>query len=160
MVLKRMVLSDWENLSVEFAVRAVVLYNHCWVDLSKYFRTWKRKWIKNYEILDFLCTRDRKFRMCRQSIPSVWLNLINQFLVKCKFIIQVKMDIYYESLCPDSIRFISEQLQPLYNEFKKHLQITFLPFGKSSVSAKISFCMIALRTFYFLLMIFDNNFYL
>lgn len=44
------------------------------------------------------------------------------------------MDIYYESLCPDSIKFISEQLTPLYNEFRQHLDITFVPFGKSSVS--------------------------
>jgi hypothetical protein len=47
---------------------------------------------------------------------------------------QVKMDVYLESLCPDSIRFISQQLYPLYNEFKDNLEITFIPHGKSSVS--------------------------
>lgn len=51
-----------------------------------------------------------------------------------RFSIQVKIDIYYESLCPDSVRFISQQLYPLYSNFKKHLDITFIPFGKSNVS--------------------------
>jgi interferon, gamma-inducible protein 30 len=48
------------------------------------------------------------------------------------------MDIYYESLCPDSVRFISQQLKPLYNDFKKHLDISLIPFGKSNVSKKIT----------------------
>lgn len=42
------------------------------------------------------------------------------------------MDILYESLCPDSRAFISEQLSPLYQEFKQHLEINLVPFGKSS----------------------------
>ncbi|KAG5681786.1 hypothetical protein PVAND_011194 [Polypedilum vanderplanki] len=46
--------------------------------------------------------------------------------------VKVKMDIYYESLCPDSIRFINQQLYPLYNEFKDNLDITFIPHGKSN----------------------------
>lgn len=43
------------------------------------------------------------------------------------------MDIYYESLCPDSIKFINSQLRPNYEAFKQNLEITFVPFGKSSV---------------------------
>lgn len=42
------------------------------------------------------------------------------------------MDVLYESLCPDSIKFIEKQLGPLYDEFKQHLEINFVPFGKSS----------------------------
>lgn len=42
------------------------------------------------------------------------------------------MDILYESLCPDSVNFISMQLAPLYEEFKHNLDINFVPFGKSS----------------------------
>ncbi|CRK98817.1 CLUMA_CG012046, isoform A [Clunio marinus] len=45
---------------------------------------------------------------------------------------KVKMDIYYESLCPDSMRFFSDELTPLYNNFKQHMDITFIPFGKSN----------------------------
>ncbi|CAO1408492.1 unnamed protein product [Diamesa tonsa] len=45
---------------------------------------------------------------------------------------KVKVDIFYESLCPDSIRFIADQLRPNYPELKQHLQINFIPFGKSS----------------------------
>lgn len=44
----------------------------------------------------------------------------------------MKVDIFYESLCPDSIRFIADQLRPNYQELKQHLQINFIPFGKSS----------------------------
>lgn len=44
----------------------------------------------------------------------------------------MKVDIFYESLCPDSIRFIADQLRPNYPELKQHLQINFIPFGKSS----------------------------
>lgn len=47
---------------------------------------------------------------------------------------KVKIDILYESLCPDSMRFISDHLKPLYDDFKKNLEITFYPFGKSLVS--------------------------
>lgn len=47
------------------------------------------------------------------------------------------MEIHYESLCPDSVRFISLQLAPQYETFKKHLEITFIPFGKSNVSYEI-----------------------
>ncbi|KAL7035430.1 hypothetical protein ACKWTF_008363 [Chironomus riparius] len=46
--------------------------------------------------------------------------------------VKIKMDIFYESLCPDSIRFISEQLGQNYQSFKDNLDITFLPFGKSN----------------------------
>lgn len=40
----------------------------------------------------------------------------------------------YESLCPDSIKFINEQLYPAWNELKPYVNIKFVPFGKSSVS--------------------------
>jgi len=62
---------------------------------------------------------------------KLWIFLA---LVSVNFacVAKVKIDIYYESLCPDSIRFINEQLAPLYNDFKKHLDVTFVPFGKSN----------------------------
>lgn len=44
---------------------------------------------------------------------------------------KVKVDVYYESLCPDSIRFIEQQLAPNYQNLKRHLDINFVPFGKS-----------------------------
>lgn len=52
------------------------------------------------------------------------------FCLTCR--VKIKMDIYYESLCPDSVRFISQQLAPNYEAFKENLDITFVPFGKSN----------------------------
>jgi len=39
--------------------------------------------------------------------------------------------VYYESLCGDSIRFITNQLNPAYESLKDYIEIFFVPFGKS-----------------------------
>ncbi|XP_037049798.1 GILT-like protein 1 [Bradysia coprophila] len=39
--------------------------------------------------------------------------------------------VYYESLCGDSIRFITNQLNPAYDDLKDYIEILFVPFGKS-----------------------------
>ncbi|KAH8409840.1 hypothetical protein KR222_009483, partial [Zaprionus bogoriensis] len=45
---------------------------------------------------------------------------------------QVPVAVYYESLCPDSAKFITEQLYPaLKSELRDQVEITFVPFGKS-----------------------------
>lgn len=49
--------------------------------------------------------------------------------------IRVKMDIYYGSLCVDTFNFI-QQLNAVYPQFRQHLDITFIPFGKASVSSR------------------------
>lgn len=46
----------------------------------------------------------------------------------------VKVNVYYESLCGDSIRWIKEQLVPGYPSLKEHLKITLIPYGKATVS--------------------------
>lgn len=43
--------------------------------------------------------------------------------------------VYYESLCGDSIRFITNQLNPAYEDLKNYIEILFVPFGKSWVSS-------------------------
>lgn len=48
------------------------------------------------------------------------------------FIFQLHVGIYYESLCPDSVRFIENQLAPNYEQFADFIDIDFIPFGKSS----------------------------
>lgn len=49
---------------------------------------------------------------------------------------QVPVAVYYESLCPDSAKFITEQLYPaLKTELRDLVDITFVPFGKSHVSS-------------------------
>ncbi|XP_058823208.1 GILT-like protein 1 [Topomyia yanbarensis] len=43
----------------------------------------------------------------------------------------VKVDVYYEHLCPDSIRWVTNQLAPNYEATKDIINIEFIPFGKS-----------------------------
>ncbi|XP_058796077.1 GILT-like protein 1 [Phymastichus coffea] len=44
----------------------------------------------------------------------------------------VNVDIYYESLCPDSIYFITKELAPVYDELKSFMRVNLVPFGKAS----------------------------
>ncbi|XP_030370457.1 GILT-like protein 1 [Scaptodrosophila lebanonensis] len=45
---------------------------------------------------------------------------------------KVPIAIYYESLCPDSAKFITEQVYPaVKSELRDFVEITFVPFGKS-----------------------------
>ncbi|XP_046400783.1 GILT-like protein 1 [Ischnura elegans] len=44
---------------------------------------------------------------------------------------KLKIGIYYESLCPDSIRFVLTQLPRAYASLKEYIDITFVPFGKA-----------------------------
>jgi len=44
----------------------------------------------------------------------------------------LKLTVYYESLCPDSIRFITKQLYPTYQ--KLAFDVEFVPYGKADVS--------------------------
>lgn len=44
---------------------------------------------------------------------------------------QLHIGIYYEALCYDSSQFIRAQLAPNYQHFKDHLELLFVPFGKS-----------------------------
>lgn len=47
---------------------------------------------------------------------------------------QVKVTLFYEHLCPDSIRWVSNQLAPNYDALRNVMDIEFIPFGKSRVS--------------------------
>ncbi|XP_043686110.1 gamma-interferon-inducible lysosomal thiol reductase-like [Vespula pensylvanica] len=44
----------------------------------------------------------------------------------------VNVNVYYESLCGDSIRWVKDQLVPNYASLKKHLKITLIPYGKAT----------------------------
>lgn len=46
----------------------------------------------------------------------------------------IPVSIYYESLCYDSVKFITRQLYPNYQHFKEFVTIDFVPYGKSMVS--------------------------
>ncbi|KAK6167336.1 hypothetical protein SNE40_021392 [Patella caerulea] len=44
----------------------------------------------------------------------------------------VKIDVYYETLCPDSKHFLLTQLKPTYHKLKDILEITLIPYGKAT----------------------------
>lgn len=45
-----------------------------------------------------------------------------------------RISVYYESICPDSRRFILNQLIPTYEKLNQHLDIDLIPFGNANVS--------------------------
>lgn len=44
----------------------------------------------------------------------------------------VKVSVYYESLCSDSVAFIDNQLVPTYKKLNKAINIDFVPYGKAN----------------------------
>lgn len=49
---------------------------------------------------------------------------------------KVPVTVYYESLCPDSAKFINEQLYPAAKQFNKNVELRFVPYGKSSYTTR------------------------
>ncbi|GFU34263.1 gamma-interferon-inducible lysosomal thiol reductase [Nephila pilipes] len=47
---------------------------------------------------------------------------------------KVNLDVYYETNCPDSMRFITTQLYPVYRDFKDIVSVHLIPFGKARAS--------------------------
>lgn len=50
--------------------------------------------------------------------------------------LNVKLTIYYESLCSDSKKFITTKLAPIYPHIKEFVDLKFKPFGKANVNTK------------------------
>ena len=46
----------------------------------------------------------------------------------------MNIEIYYESLCPDSQAFITQQLHHVWKEYGEYLNPIFKPFGKATVN--------------------------
>merc|ERR1712110_759864 len=44
----------------------------------------------------------------------------------------ISIQVYYETLCPDSIAFVAQQLYPTYQNLGQYLNIEFIPFGFAS----------------------------
>ncbi|XP_046975419.1 gamma-interferon-inducible lysosomal thiol reductase-like isoform X1 [Vanessa cardui] len=45
---------------------------------------------------------------------------------------KVKIAVYYESLCPDSKKFITSQLAPVWRDFRGLVKVKLVPYGKST----------------------------
>ena len=45
----------------------------------------------------------------------------------------INLDLYYESLCPDSTRFISQQIGPMHAALGQDVTINFVPYGFATV---------------------------
>ena len=71
--------------------------------------------------------------MITLNVIFVLLFLIEQNgVVNCEE--KVNITVYYESLCPDSIEFITGQLYPTYQSLEKYLNVEFVPFGNAEVN--------------------------
>ncbi|XP_063924211.1 GILT-like protein 1 [Zophobas morio] len=52
---------------------------------------------------------------------------------------RVNVAVYYESLCPDSIKFFTQQLYPsLQGNLSQYVNLTLLPYGKSKTTQEIT----------------------
>lgn len=49
---------------------------------------------------------------------------------------QLHVAIYYESLCSDSMDFLTNQFAPAYESLKDYMDVLFVPFGKAEVRFK------------------------
>lgn len=45
----------------------------------------------------------------------------------------LKVSIYYESLCQDSTKFLVDQFKPAYPILSKYINVDFIPYGKADV---------------------------
>lgn len=60
---------------------------------------------------------------------------IAQIFIKFSLNLQLPVDVYYESLCPDSMKFINQQLYPVKtSSLGRYFDVNLIPFGKASVS--------------------------
>lgn len=58
-------------------------------------------------------------------------------IAACNAAIKMPITVFYESLCPDSAAFITNQLYPaVKNDFKNLVDITWVPYGKSTHSTR------------------------
>lgn len=46
---------------------------------------------------------------------------------------KVRVDVYYETLCPDSIQFIRQKLFPTFGKVGDIMDINLVPYGKAEV---------------------------
>ena len=67
----------------------------------------------------------------RMMIPPVPYSNYNQ-LEKSK----VNVDVFYESLCPDSKNFFLNTLSPTLSQFSPYISVTLVPYGKAKLTRR------------------------
>ncbi|KAJ8956510.1 hypothetical protein NQ318_019228 [Aromia moschata] len=66
----------------------------------------------------------------------MWKYIKLIFVLSCTYEVQchsLKVSLYYESLCPDCIRFVTKQLFPTYKDIGNDIKLDLIPFGKAKV---------------------------
>lgn len=67
-----------------------------------------------------------------------WFNFWLLYIIWSIYtLFQLSVTLYYEALCPYSVAFVTNQLNPSYETFKDHIDVTFVPYGKAIVSVEI-----------------------
>jgi len=49
-------------------------------------------------------------------------------------ILPVRVEVFYEALCPDSRSFVLYQLDPTYKKLAQYIDLRMIPYGKAKVS--------------------------
>lgn len=66
------------------------------------------------------------------------MKLFQIFLITCLSLVAnvdlLKVHVLYESLCSDSVMFITRELYPNFKELDKYIELTLVPYGKAQVS--------------------------
>jgi hypothetical protein len=62
--------------------------------------------------------------------------------INCQRNTKLNIEVYYETLCPDSKRFINNQVSKIYqNSLLQNItNVILIPYGKASVTLNLSFC--------------------
>lgn len=58
--------------------------------------------------------------------------VVTLFVIHVEGQSKIPVNVYYESLCPDSAKFINEQLYPALQQFRGNVDLKLIPFGKAS----------------------------
>ena len=51
---------------------------------------------------------------------------------------ELKVEIFYEALCPDSKNFFVDTLEPVLSQFNQFISITLVPYGKAKLTKATS----------------------
>ena len=70
-------------------------------------------------------------RRAEQDLSTVICEQINYDAPICGRPPRLSVQVLLGSLCPDSINFIQNQVYPLYNGVRNHVNFQFIPFGKA-----------------------------